>query len=142
MRFNFVSRRPADAWTPRGGCTSTATPPVSPNVSTWTPRRHPEHQPASFPSPALSLLSASSSASSAANQPLRSSSPPRLRPSQPAKSFARASSTMASPPWPLLSAGKVALPSSEPFFLAGVPPELTGDVARPPYSTISSLFCS
>jgi len=102
-----------------------------------TPRASQPHIP-----PQRSLLSASSLASSAANQQLRPSSPPRLRPSQPAKSFARTSSTLTSPPWPLSGAGKAALPSSEPFFLAGVPPELTGDVAGPPYSTISSHFCS
>ena len=98
---------------PRGGRTSTATPPVSPNTSTRMPRRHPKHQPTSFPSPALSLLSVSSSASSAVSQRLGPSFPRRLRPSQTAKSFARASSTSTSPPLPLLRAGKAALPSSE-----------------------------
>ena len=95
----------------------------------------------SFPG-ALSLLHFAS-ASSAANRQLRPGVPRRFRLSQPAKSFARASSTSASPLWPLSSAGKAALPSSELFSLAAlaaVSPELTGDVARPPCSTISSHF--
>ena len=81
-------------------------------------------------------------ASSAAKQQPRPSIPHRLRPSQPAKCLTRASYTSVSPPWPLSSTGKAALPTSEPFFLAGVPPELTGDVARPLCSTISLHFYS
>ena len=78
----------------------------------------------------------------AANQQPRPRFPRRLRPSQPAKRLAEASSTSASPPRPLSSMGKAALPSSEPFILVGVPPELTGDVARPLCSTISLHSCS
>ena len=68
------------------------------------------------------------------------SSPSLAKPAS--QSSARASSTSAPPPLPLSSAGKAALPSPEPFFLAGVPPGLTGDVVRPHCSTIPSLFCS
>jgi len=121
---------------------STATPPVSPDAFTWTPRRHPEPRPSSFRLPsALSLLHFAS-VSSAAERPLRPSFPRRLRPSQPAKSFTRASSTSASPPWSLSSTGKAALPSSEPFSLARVLLELTGAVARTLCSTISLHSCS
>ena len=57
-------------------------------------------------------------------------SPPKASP---------ASSTPASPPWPLSGVGKAALPSSEPFFLARVPrssPPTCPGLPTPPFPLI------
>jgi hypothetical protein len=124
-----VTSRPPRVW-PDVSHTSIATPPISPDASSWPPRRTPSAGSAHFPflpSPSRSL---SSSASSAVGQRHRLSSPPHLRPSQPAKSFAKASSTSMSPSLPQSSTDKVALPSSEWLLPRWIFAMLTGDVAR------------
>ena len=128
--------------THRGGSTSKVTPPVSPDASSFMPRRTLSAGRAHFPS--LSSLSRplSSSASSVVGQRPRLSSPPRLQPSQPTKSFTRASSTSKSPSMPRSSSGKAALSSSEQLLPCRSSAMLTSDVVRPPYSTISSHSCS
>jgi len=129
-------RSPVAAVRRRRPCLSAPTRPLGRHDAPPSDSRPP------FPLQRSPFSPLSSLASSAVSQGPRPSSPPCLRPSQPAKSFTRASSTLTSSPLPLPSTGKAALSSSERLIPHRSSAMLTGNVARPLYSTISFHFCS